>query len=592
MRIADCPTSLDQFFLAVMGAQVLFMQTGFAFLEAGSVSPRGVTNILFHTVFSGALSAVAFFVTGFAFSFGSTHDSYNTFIGSQFFALSDLDHCNYAMFFFQATFCAIANVIMSGAVSERATPWTYLVMSLLMSGFIYPVIAHWCWSDFGWLANGGTTWLADNPSASGFGYQDFAGSGVVHITGGTASLVASVMVGPRIGKFVNGKPSRSMVGHSSPLLALGSLIVALCFLSFNVGSGLRVLNVDSAQSSFVSLSVTNTILSGSSGFLFALLADAISRWHQKLRPRLGLGLALNGLLAGMVSICAGADVVLPWAAVVIGGVAGVIFSRAASLVEHLLIDDPVDAIAVHLCCGTWGVIARPLFHGTTGIVYHFDEDSWLLFAWNLTGALCIVLWTAILTASALWTLRYFSLLRVSEEIEAEGIDHRQHGRRAYNIAGAGKRKELDFTTDNLSTPTKSDINLAVGNQSSDDSQGKEGFKNSRQGSQLSLRRSNLDLRPENSALLRGLGANTTAPDGTQPQVEPVILLDPARRLKTRRENAVTKPQEPTHASSQSSSSMANDSSELQPFTNRTLTPSQDTQTTSESLSELKDHSEV
>eukprot|EP00042_Codosiga_hollandica_P039050 m.324739 g.324739 ORF g.324739 m.324739 type:complete len:730 (+) comp55542_c0_seq4:295-2484(+) len=442
MRLESCPSVVDQFFQAGMGTQVTFMYIGFIMMEAGSVSSRNVTNILFNTTFSAAICMIVWFLFGFALAFGSTVDDYSSFIGDKYFALHGLDTCFFSLFYFHSCFCTIANIIMTGTVAERGTVWTYALMSVLMSGFIYPTIVHWCWSDFGWLANGNGDWLVKQEKG-GMGFQDYAG-GLVHVTGGTSALVAAIVIGPRLRATEDDNPSEAPrktkelkslpQGHSIPFTTLGSLVIALGFISFNCGSGLK-LDEDQHSLNFVSYAAVNTVLAGAGGALSAMLVDKIVVYYREPQSQSGWNLVrmLNGMLAGMVSICAGADSVSPWSSLTIGAIGGVSYLSMVYFCLKVELDDPVDAVAVHLCPAIWGMLARPLFHVDHGILFSFSKDSWSHFAWNLAGGVCIFVWTALWTTILLLILKKFNKLRVSELFEREGLDNFAHGQRAYDM---------------------------------------------------------------------------------------------------------------------------------------------------------------
>ncbi len=418
-------SAVDQSFIIAMGIFVYFMQAGFALLEAGSVRAKNVTNILFKNLADATIGGLFYFLCGYAFAFGST----NPFIGDErYFALSALPREDYSFFFYQYVFACTAATIVSGAMAERASFISYLIYSSFVSAFVYPVVSHWVW---------GGGWLADRK----YPVMDYAGSSVVHSVGGTAALCGAALLGPRIGRL--GRPPalnmKPIPGHSTTLICLGAFILWIGFLAFNGGSELKV----SGGSVYtVGVVIVNTIMANVGGGLTVL---AIVYIREKRISLLG---SVNGTLAGMVAICAGCNVVEPWAALVIGVVAGATYYVWSNLMLHFKIDDPVDAVAVHLGCGFWGMLARPIFE-KDGIIYSFSEAAWKRFGVNLGGELMIIAWTAGLCFPMFYALKRAGILRVDEATELEGLDVKKHGEISYpaesNVVAASARHRSDST---------------------------------------------------------------------------------------------------------------------------------------------------
>ncbi|XP_064601315.1 putative ammonium transporter 1 [Liolophura sinensis] len=400
------------------------MQCGFAFLEAGAVRSKNSTNILIKNLLDVFVAGIAYWIFGYAFAFG---DKGNAFIGFSNFASSWMEETNFAFMFFQYVFAATAATIVSGAVAERCHFVAYLVYSFVLTFFIYPVVTHWAWSDFGWLKIGEMYYF--NGTETQVGYTDFAGSGVVHVVGGTAAFVAAVLLGPRIGRFEDGKIIY-IRGHSVPLAALGGFILMFGFLAFNGGSQARISEYEDGIK--VATAVKNTIISGSFSAIVTLTVNKIignSRWS--------LLLTINGALAGMVAICAGCDAVYPWSAAIIGTVAAFSFKFFAWAVPKLHIDDPLEAVAVHFGGGLWGVIAVAFFHTGNGIIYSGSAQSFMGLAWQLAGLAAIVGWTGVLCLIMFGILKAFNLLRVTEDMERKGLDIPKHGEPAYPLESYG-----------------------------------------------------------------------------------------------------------------------------------------------------------
>ncbi|ESO95416.1 hypothetical protein LOTGIDRAFT_188698, partial [Lottia gigantea] len=406
-------SNLDQFFLLTNGMIVLLMQCGFAFLEAGAVRSKNSTNILIKNLMDQFFAGISYWLVGYAFAFGKGH----WFIGYSYWASADMPQEDFALFFFQYVFAATAATIVSGAVAERCEFIAYIIYSVLITGFIYPVVTHWVWYGEGWLLT--------------LGYLDFAGSGVVHVLGGIAAFVAAFFLGPRKGRFhKSSKTVAPIRGHSVPLAALGGFILLFGFLAFNGGSQLSISKT--GDGSAISLAVVNTVISGSTSALFTLVinrAVGTSKWS--------LLTTLNGALAGMVAICAGCNVYYPWASCIVGFFAAISYRLINWSVTKLWIDDPLDAVAVHFGGGSWGVIAVAFLHKERGIIFNFDNESGLLLGYQLAGLLSIGVWTAVTCTIMFGGLKLAKIFRVSSELEAKGLDIPKHGEPAYPTEAYG-----------------------------------------------------------------------------------------------------------------------------------------------------------
>eukprot|EP00729_Bicosta_minor_P010357 gene10357-11184_t len=393
---------------------------GFACLEAGSIGSTSVTNVLFKNLCDAMIGAPVWWAVGYAFAFGTGAK----FIGDDGFFMINVGDCDKAMWFYQWTFAATCSTIISGAMAGRTQLAAYLIYSIVVTGFIYPVIVHWTWS--------GNAWLADK------GYLDFAGSGIVHVSGGIAGLVGAIFVGPRGTEiFENYENKQDIEGHSMPLVALGTIILIFGFFGFNGGSVLAMDTVGDAV--LLSTAVINTVLAASGGAISAV------SYNRLFNKKWSLMQACNGCIAGMVAICAGADRVDTWAALLIGTIGGLSFKLWSWAVHKAGVDDAVDAAAVHAGAGIWGVLAAAMFDNTAGAFY--AKEGFETFGWHLAGVLIIIAWTGITSAIMFGSLKMAGYLRVPDEHIELGVDMAEHGEWAYVydqreiISWTGEEKE-------------------------------------------------------------------------------------------------------------------------------------------------------
>ncbi|XP_071509116.1 putative ammonium transporter 1 [Diadema antillarum] len=436
---------MDSFFLLVMSCIIFLMQAGFAFLEAGSVRAKNTTNILLKNVLDVCIGAVAYWAIGYAFAFGGQA---NAFIGYRYFFFEGLQSENLSHFFFHFVFAATAATIVSGAMAERTEFGAYFIYSSAITGVIYPIVAHWAWSAEGWLANG----------PNGLAYQDFAGSGVVHCVGGTAALVGAAILGPRIGRYDENGKSHPLQGHTVPMTALGGFILFFGFFAFNGGSQASISAKGDGE--IVALAIVNTIISAAFSALIAMVIKRVvykgSYWS--------LLTTINGGLTGMVAICAGCNSVYPWGAAAVGAVSGVTFIAWSSLMEKVRVDDPLDAVAVHLGGGLWGVLAAPILARDSGVVFSFSADAWEAFGWNLLGGTVIIVWAAVTSLILFGVMHCARILRVSPEIEVKGLDIPKHGEPAYPMASYGSGWEEQGMPNGVPGGNQSYTNAAFNDQ--------------------------------------------------------------------------------------------------------------------------------
>ena len=408
-KVSDAKYMADTLWVLVAAFLVFFMQAGFAMVESGFTRAKNAVNILMKNLMDFSIGSIAYWAIGFAIMFGAG----NLFMGtSGWFVPSDsgvfgsLEWSSvptHAAWLFQLVFAATAATIVSGAMAERTQFKSYLIYSIFITGFIYPVVGHWIWGG-GWLASFGA------------GMLDFAGSTVVHSTGGWLALTGAIVLGPRIGKYdSDGKP-RPIAGHNLPLAALGVFILWLGWFGFNPGSQMG------ADAADISLIAVTTNLAAATGAITAM----VTAWVFLGKP--DAGMSLNGALAGLVAITAGCAFVSPVSAVIIGALGGVVVVLSVLFLERLQIDDPVGAISVHGTCGALGTILLGLFHKEQGL---FFGGSVGFLGAQIVGVLAVFVWCLATGFILFYAIKAATGLRVSEEEEMAGLDYGEHGASAY-----------------------------------------------------------------------------------------------------------------------------------------------------------------
>ena len=412
--ILDVQGNLDNVFVLLSAVLVIFMQAGFALVEAGLTRAKSVANIMMKNLMDFAGGALAFFAVGYAFAFGTEG---NDFIGSGGWFLGDgaFQYNTLTVpvtFIFQVAFAATAATIVSGAMAERTKFKSYFLYSIVISGVIYPIVVHWQWGG-GWLSQLGTPFI------------DFAGSSLVHMTGGVAALMGAIVLGPRIGKYgPDGKP-RAILGHSIPFAVLGTFILLVGWYGFNPGSELA------ADGAIGGIAVTTT-LAAVAGAVMAMATI----WIKSGKP--DVAMTANGLLAGLVGITAGCFAVSNVGALAIGAVSGVLVVGSVLFFDRVKVDDPVGAISVHGVCGAFGTLAVGLFATDGGLFYGDGADQLVSQA---TGVGAIAAFVAVTAGILFLALKYTVGLRVSREEEIDGLDVHEHGVPGYGpdvLAGAGE----------------------------------------------------------------------------------------------------------------------------------------------------------
>ena len=411
--------SLDTVWMLLAAMLVFWMQPGFALCEAGFTRSKNTANILFKNFVDFMLGSVLFFFVGFGFMFGSDGAG---FIGAPnwgdlSFYKTDLPVEGFLMF--ETVFCATSATIVSGAMAERTKFSMYIVYSFFISLIIYPVEGHWTWGG-GWLCND----AAESFMMTTFGhvFHDFAGSAIVHSVGGVLALIGAIALGPRRGKYdANGK-SRAIPGHSLILAALGVFILWMGWFGFNPGSQLA------ATGEVNRIAISHVFLTTNLAAACGGIATMFITWMKYGKP--SFSLTLNGVLAGLVGIIAGCDVVDAWGAIIIGLVCGTVLVYAIEFIDRKLhIDDPVGASSVHGVCGILGTLMTGLFSVSEGLFY---GHGWGFLGAEAFGILMIDLWAAVTGVILFYSIKKIHGLRVSARIEDEGLDIYEHGETCYN----------------------------------------------------------------------------------------------------------------------------------------------------------------
>lgn len=414
--LADQGVALDTVWVLLAGVLVMFMQAGFAMLEAGFTRAKNASNVLMKNLMDFSFGTIIYWVMGFGVMFGAG----NALFGTSGFFLRDatgqvFDSLSWSTvpleckYFFQLVFCATAATIVSGAMAERTKFIGYIIYSIVISAVIYPIAGHWIW---------GGGWLAD------IGMWDFAGSTVVHSVGGWLALTGAVMLGPRIGKYKSDGSSNAIPGHSIPLATLGVFILWFGWFGFNSGSTMG------AITDIAHIAAT-TNLAAAAGAIGAM----ITAWKMFGKP--DMSMALNGVIAGLVAITAPCAFVSAGSSIVIGFAAGVLVVLSVVFLDKIMhIDDPVGAISAHAVCGVWGTFALGLFAqdkfipGTTGNGLFFGGGLKLLGA-QVLGIVAVFAWCMVAGFLLFYMIKKVIGLRVSREEELRGLDISEHGMESY-----------------------------------------------------------------------------------------------------------------------------------------------------------------
>lgn len=420
-KIAELSTGLNTVWMLLAAMLVFFMQPGFALVEAGFTRSKNTANILMKNLVDFMVGSILFWFIGFGLMFGVG----NVFGTPHLFDLDAMDNIIQnglpieGFLIFQTVFCATSATIVSGAMAERTKFSMYLAYTIAISVLIYPVSGHWTWGG-GWLSNADP----DSFMMSVFGYtfHDFAGSTVVHSVGGWIALVGAAILGPRLGKYGKDGKSRAIPGHNLTLACLGVFILWFGWFGFNPGSQLAAAGYGD-QTAISHVFLTTNLAACTGGFLALIVS-----WIKYGKP--SLSLTLNGILAGLVGVTAGCDLVSPMGAALIGAICGTVMIFAVEFIEHRLkIDDPVGASSVHGVCGSLGTILTGLFAVEGGTFY---GGGFGFLGAQIFGVIIVGGWAALMGYIIFKVLDKVHGLRVPARIEEEGLDIYEHGESAYN----------------------------------------------------------------------------------------------------------------------------------------------------------------
>ena len=402
-------SGIDTAWVLLGAAMVFFMQAGFAMVETGFTRAKNAGNIIMKNLMDYAIGAPLYWVIGFGIMFGGTGallGGFDLFSQGDYSAVLPAGIPKEAFLIFQTVFCATSATIVSGAMAERTKFSAYCIYSAFISLIIYPVSGHWVWGG-GWLAQ--------------LGFHDFAGSTAVHMVGGICALIGAAIIGPRIGKYdAKGNP-RAIPGHSLTLGALGVFILWFCWFGFNGCSTVSMTGdaINLASKVFVTTNLAAAV---------ATVTTMIITWVKYKKP--DVSMTLNGSLAGLVAITAGCDTVSPWAAAVIGIIAGFAVVYGIEFIERKLkVDDPVGAVGVHGICGALGTIMVGLFSdgtGTDGLGLLLGGGFKVLGV-QLLGLLAVGAWTAVTVTILFFAIKKLHGLRVEPAVELSGLDVSEHG---------------------------------------------------------------------------------------------------------------------------------------------------------------------
>jgi Amt family ammonium transporter len=397
--------AINTVWVALCAALIFFMEAGFALLEAGFVRAKNAMSIIAKVIIDITFGGIAFFVVGFGIAYGASNGWFALDFGIMEGDLGlGLTVSNKLFWFIQLGFAIAAISIVSGALAERMKLWAYASLVVLFCGIIYPLIANWVWNPNGWLALRG--------------FNDFAGSAAVHAMGGFSALAAAIVLGPRIGKYSKNGTSNTIPGHNLPLASVGAFILWFGWFGFNPGSSLGAVG----NWELIGEVVVNTFLASAAGGIATMFYTYFSY------GKIDITMVINGILAGLVSITAGCNVVGPMSAIVIGFIAGILVDVAVLFFDKMKVDDPVGAVAVHGVNGFFGTIAVGFFATERGLF--FGGGSELLIT-QLMGVVTIALFSFSITFILMKVLKSSVGIRFTSEEEEAGIDSVSFGVKSY-----------------------------------------------------------------------------------------------------------------------------------------------------------------
>jgi Amt family ammonium transporter len=419
-------SSVDVIWTLVGAALVFFMQAGFALCEAGMTRAKNTGNIIMKNLMDFCIGTPAYWFIGFGIMFGSSAPiigKLDPFIRGTY-DFGTLPTLCYVIF--QTVFCATAATIVSGSMAERTNFKAYCFYSALISLFVYPISGHWIWGG-GWL--------------SSLGFHDFAGSTAVHMVGGTAACIGARILGPRIGKYGKDGKAHAIPGHNLTAAALGVFILWFCWFGFN-GASTVAMSTDADM-----ISASRIFMNTNMSAAIATFTVMIFTWIRYKKP--DVSMSLNGALAGLVAITAGCDVVTTTGAFFIGLIAGLALVVSVEFFDNVAkIDDPVGAISVHGVCGALGTVLTGLFAEESGLFY---GGGFHFLGVQLLGVVSVIAWVAVTMTIIFKVIDKLIGLRVSPEIELDGLDYHEHGLASayagFSITDMSTNMEVNENTD-------------------------------------------------------------------------------------------------------------------------------------------------
>lgn len=398
--------AIDTVWVALCAALIFFMEAGFALLEAGFVRSKNAMSIIAKVIIDITFGGIAFFIVGFGIAYGSSNGWFAIDFGIMNKDLGiGLTVSNNLFWFIQLGFAIAAISIVSGALAERMKLFSYAILVIFFCALVYPIVANWVWNPNGWLAIRG--------------FNDFAGSAAVHAMGGFAALAAAIVLGPRIGKYSKDGKSNTIPGHNLPLASVGAFILWFGWFGFNPGSSLGAVG----NWELIGSVVVNTFLASASGGIATMIYTYFTY------SKIDITMVINGVLAGLVSITAGCNVVDPTSAIIIGAIAGVLVDVAVVFFDKIKVDDPVGAIAVHGVNGLFGTMAVGFFAIEGGLFYGGGIS---LLITQILGVITIALFSFTVTFIIMKFLKLTIGVRISSEDEEAGIDASSFGVQSYN----------------------------------------------------------------------------------------------------------------------------------------------------------------
>ncbi|MDA9680675.1 ammonium transporter [Flavobacteriaceae bacterium] len=398
--------AIDTVWVALCAALIFFMEAGFALLEAGFVRSKNAMSIIAKVIIDITFGGIAFFIVGFGIAYGSSNGWFAIDFGIMDKDLGlGLTVSNNLFWFIQLGFAIAAISIVSGALAERMKLFSYAIFVVFFCALVYPIVANWVWNPNGWLAIRG--------------FNDFAGSAAVHAMGGFAALAAAIVLGPRIGKYSKDGKSNTIPGHNLPLASVGAFILWFGWFGFNPGSSLGAVG----NWELIGSVVVNTFLASASGGIATMIYTYFTY------SKIDITMVINGVLAGLVSITAGCNVVGPTSAIIIGAIAGVLVDVAVVFFDKIKVDDPVGAIAVHGVNGLFGTMAVGFFAIEGGLFYGGGIS---LLVTQILGVITIALFSFTVTFIIMKFLKLTIGVRISSDDEEAGIDASSFGVQSYN----------------------------------------------------------------------------------------------------------------------------------------------------------------